>query len=501
MLFNSIEFLLFLPIVVFGYFLLPARWRWGWLLGASYFFYMSWEPVYALLILLSTGVTYASGLLICKEHQRQNGTPLHQGKPKFNRKKLWVFLSFFINLSILVYFKYYNFFVDSFLKFLDLIHFPTVDIPYTQVLLPVGISFYTFQALSYTMDVYRGDIQAERHFGYYALFVSFFPQLVAGPIERSTHLLPQLRKTQVFDFERMKSGLILMGWGFIKKVVIADRIAVVVNTVYGNPSEYSGFVLIVASLFFSFQIYCDFSAYSDIAIGAARIMGINLMKNFKTPYFSKSIAEFWRRWHISLGGWFREYVYFPLGGSRVSLHRTYINLAIVFLVSGLWHGANWTFLIWGGLHAFFQIFGKITQPIRIRLCNALGLNRDTASYRAFQTLITFTLVSFAWIFFRADSLSDAMYIVRHLSLDGLIGFLKGGAFQLGLDKLDFLLGSCSIIALSLLDYHSTRTKLIGVLQKENLPFRWIVYYSIIFIIILLGYYGGYDEANFIYFQF
>ncbi len=461
---------------------------------------MSWQPVYALLILVSTGVTYASGLLICKENQHQNATP-HQENPKFNRKKLWVFLSFFINLSILVYFKYYNFFVDSFLRFLGVINFPSISIPYTQVLLPVGISFYTFQALSYTMDVYKGDIQAERHFGYYALFVSFFPQLVAGPIERSTHLLPQLRKTQVFDYKRMQNGLILMGWGFIKKVVIADRIAVVVNTVYGNPSEYSGFVLIVASLFFSFQIYCDFSAYSDIAIGAARIMGIDLMKNFKTPYFSKSIAEFWRRWHISLGGWFREYLYFPLGGSKKSIPRTYINLAIVFLVSGLWHGANWTFLIWGGLHAFFEVFGKITQPMRITLCNALGLNRDTAGYRAFQTLITFVLVSFAWIFFRADSLSDAMYIVRHLSLDGLIGFLKGGAFQLGLDKLDFLLGFCSIIALLLLDYHSTRTKLIGALQKENLPFRWIVYYCIIFIIILLGYYGGYDEANFIYFQF
>ncbi len=500
MLFNSIEFLLFLPIVLFGYFLIPVKQRWGWLLGASYFFYMSWEPIYALLIMLSTFITYMSGILLHRERAKKQYANYDDDLIS-KRKKLWVFLSFFINLAILVYFKYYNFLLDSFLELLVALNFPSLDIPFSQVLLPVGISFYTFQALSYTIDVYRGDIEAERHFGYYALFVSFFPQLVAGPIERSSHLLPQLRKEQEFNYERMKSGLILMGWGFIKKIVIADRLAVVVNTVYGAPAEYNGFTLVVATLFFSFQIYCDFSAYSDIAIGVARIMGINLMKNFQTPYFSRSISEFWRRWHISLGGWFREYLYIPLGGSKVSLNRTYVNLTIVFLVSGLWHGANWTFLIWGALHAFFQIFGKITKPIRIKICNKLSINREAPSHVAIQAIITFSLVSFAWIFFRANSLSDAVYIVKNLSLDGLLDFLKGGGVELGLDLADLVVGIISIVGLLLLDYQSTRTNLIGKLQSENLPFRWFVYYGIIFTIIILGYYGGFDESSFIYFQF
>ncbi|MGL6168515.1 MAG: MBOAT family O-acyltransferase, partial [Fusobacteriaceae bacterium] len=347
MLFNSLQFLIYFPIVVLLYFLLPFKFRWIWLLIASYFFYMNWNPKYAILMGTSTLVTYLSGILIEKSNS------ILEENQRNKMRKLWVFLSFGINLSILFFFKYFNFLGTNITYILSKIHIG-VKIPNFDMLLPVGISFYTFQALSYTMDVYRGDVKAQKNLGKYALFVSFFPQLVAGPIERSTHLLAQIDKEYNFEYERVKNGLLLMLWGLFKKIVIADRLAVLVNTVYNNPTNYEGFVLIIASVFFAFQIYCDFSSYSDIAIGAANVMGYDLMKNFNRPYFSKSIGEFWRRWHISLGTWFRDYLYFPLGGSKVSKSKRYRNIMVVFLVSGLWHGASWNFIVWGGLHGIYQ---------------------------------------------------------------------------------------------------------------------------------------------------
>ena len=303
---------------------------------------MCWKPEYIFLILFSTIVDYYCGL---KMEGAQNRT----------YKKLFLTLSLFTNLSVLFAFKYLNFFSDSIRYILNEFNI-FYNIPYFNVLLPVGISFYTFQTLSYTIDVYRGQKKAEKHLGVFALYVSFFPQLVAGPIERSTRLLPQLKKENSFDYLRFKNGLLLMLWGFFKKIVIADRLAVLVNTVYNNPIDYQGITLIIATIFFAFQIYCDFSAYSDIAIGASKIMGYDLMKNFNRPYFSKSIAEFWRRWHISLGSWFRDYLYFFLGGNKKGQLIWYKNLMLVFLISGLWHGANWTFVIWGFLHGFYMIF-------------------------------------------------------------------------------------------------------------------------------------------------
>ncbi len=495
MIFNSVKFLFFFPLVIVIYFLLPKRFTWAWLLISSYYFYMSWNPKYAILILASTIITFISGLLIDKENKSSA-----DNKVKIKKKRRWVALSFVINLAILFYFKYYNFFTENLISFTEK-YGGAIDIPLSAALLPVGISFYTFQALSYTADVYRGDIKAEKHFGHYALFVSFFPQLVAGPIEKSKNFLPQIKEKHSFNYERVKDGLLLIGWGIAKKIVIADRLAVVVNTVYNNPTEYQGIPLIIATLFFSFQIYCDFSGYSDIAIGCAKVMGYNLMENFKRPYFSKSIAEFWRRWHISLGTWFKDYLYIPLGGNRVSRFRVYINLAIVFLVSGLWHGANWKFVIWGALHAFYQIAGQVTQNSRQLIIENLKINKNTYSYGAFKKLTTFALVAFAWIFFRANSFGDAIYIIKNISLVGFNDVFKGSLYELGLDKPDFILSCVSIIVLLWIDKLIENIDIFNVFRNENILFRWAVYYIIIFVIILFGFYGGYNESNFIYFQF
>ncbi len=307
-------------------------------MAASFYFYMSWNPKYIFLILTTIIITYFSGIGISKAHK----------KGSIIEKKFFATVSIALNLMILFFFKYFDFAIDSINRSLQMGDFKLLN-PTFDVLLPVGISFYTFQALSYTMDVYRDEnFKVERHFGRYALFVTFFPQLVAGPIERSKNLLSQFYEEHYFDYQRVKNGLLLMIWGLFQKIVIADRAAIVVNTVYNNLTAYTGFEVIVATMFFAVQVYCDFCGYSDIAIGASRVMGFNLMTNFRQPYFSQSIKEFWRRWHISLSTWFRDYVYIPLGGSRCSKIKKYRNLMITFLVSGLWHGANWTYVVWGG---------------------------------------------------------------------------------------------------------------------------------------------------------
>ena len=334
MLFNSIHFIFFFPIVVICYFLINPKYRWSLLLAASYYFYMSWNIKYLILILTSTIITYFSGIFIANTEMP-------------SKRKIILALSLISNLSILFFFKYFNFTIDSINGILNTFN-SGIGLPNMKFLLPVGISFYTFQALSYSIDVYRDKIKPEKHFGIYALYVSFFPQLVAGPIERSGNLIPQLKKKHTFEYNRVTDGLKLMLWGYVKKVVVADRLAIVVNNVYNNVHSYEGASLVLATVFFGIQIYCDFSGYSDIAIGAAHTMGYDLTDNFKRPYYSKTISEFWRRWHISLSTWFKDYLYIPLGGSRVSILRYYFNIFITFLISGLWHGANWKFAIWGG---------------------------------------------------------------------------------------------------------------------------------------------------------
>ncbi len=489
MLFNSFDFLIFFPVVVVLYFIFPKRARWFWLLITSYYFYMSWNPKYAILILTSTIITYLSGIYIEKANSESTGN-----------KKMYVAISFISNLAILIGFKYFNFLNENFTFLFDKMGV-SWEVPNINILLPVGISFYTFQALSYTMDVYSGKIKANRHFGKYALFVSFFPQLVAGPIEKSAHLLPQFNKAKVFDYERIKEGLILMAWGFFKKMVIADRLAVLVDTVYTDPTQYRGIELMVATFFFAIQILCDFSGYTDIAIGAAKVFGIDLSRNFNRPYFSKSIPEFWRRWHISLGAWFRDYLYFPLGGSRVVKWKMYRNLLIVFVVSGIWHGASWNFLIWGFLHGVYQIIDVTLTPIIKVWCQNLKINVNAFAYKMYKVGLTFSLVTFAWIFFRANTLTEAYYIVKNLFHFNPEVILGNGIYEMGLSRTEFKIAYIALIILLIANLLERKYNLMELLKKQHLMLRWTLYVSLIFYILVYGVYGSNEKAAFIYFQF
>lgn len=497
MLFNSLEFLLFFPIVCLIYFAIPHKLRWIWLLVSSYYFYMCWNPKYALLIFTSTFITWLSGYFIDRFNKVDD-------KARAKRlKNIIVAVSFISNLSILFFFKYFDFAINNINSVLGLIGVELLN-PSFDVILPVGISFYTFQALSYTMDVYREDIPCEKNFFRYMLFVSFFPQLVAGPIERSKNLIHQLKEKHSFDFERVKSGLLLMLWGFFQKLVIADRVAISVNAVYNSHTDFGGAEIVLATLLFALQIYCDFSSYTDIARGAAEVMGFKLMDNFKQPYFARSIAEFWRRWHISLSGWFKDYLYIPLGGNRKGEARKYLNIMIVFLASGLWHGASWTFVIWGALHGAYQIIGGLTLPAREKLCRRLSINRDSRIHRLFQRIVTFALVCFGWIFFRANSMSDAMSMVGRIfaSLNPLT-LVGGGLWRMGLDKAQLLVILASVIVLiAVSKTHYDGKHFRPRVMRSNIFVRWTLIFALLFTVLIFGIYGpGYSASQFIYFQF
>ena len=490
MLFNSLQFLIFFPIVTLVYFLIPHKVRYLWLLGASYYFYMCWNPEYALLMLTSTFITYLSGIFIDK------------GKTVLSRK-ITVGVSFCINLAILFYFKYFYFTVDNInaiRQMLDL----SVLTPKFDVILPVGISFYTFQALSYTVDVYRKELEPERNFFKYALFVSFFPQLVAGPIERSKNLVTQISERHYFDYDRARRGLLMMLWGFFQKLVVADRAAILVNTVYNNMEDYGGIMFVIATLCFAVQIYCDFASYSLIAKGAAEVMGFKLMDNFAQPYLSLSIAEFWRRWHISLSSWFKDYLYIPLGGNRKGTFRKYFNLMTVFLVSGLWHGASWNFVVWGFIHGMYQIIGSVTDNSRRLLCELVGIDRTKPQYKWFQRGITFVLVCFAWIFFRSESLSQAIYIIKGIFTDFRPWSVYGGGItSLGIDSANLWVlvsAVCLQFAVSVKEYKGS--SVFDSVEKMHLFARWPIYLALLFVVLIFGIYGpGFEQSQFIYFQF
>ena len=478
MLFNSWTFALFFPIAILGYFALPARVRWVWLLLASCAFYMAFVPAYVLILFAVIAIDYAAGLLIA----RSTGAA----------RRRWLLLSIAANLSVLGFFKYFNFFADNARALADVIGW-NLPLPILQVLLPIGLSFHVFQSLSYTIEVYRGHQAPERHLGIYAVYVMFWPQLVAGPIERPQNLLPQFHAPKAFDPERVARGLRRMLWGLFKKVVVADRLALVVNPVFADPTRYTGVQLGVEAVFFAFQIYCDFSGYSDIALGAADVMGVDLMENFDRPYASRSVTEFWRRWHISLSTWFRDYVYIPLGGSRVGEPQASLNLATVFMVSGLWHGANWTFVVWGALHGLFVVAERHVRrlrgdaPARWPRVQALA-----------QTLATFAAVTVAWIFFRATSLHDAWYVLSHL-LDGVGGQLGSTASLLGtlgtLGLRHVVLGAAAIGVLLLAERLLPRP---GIPPARPLWRSWAVCYALILAMVL---FGVYEDTAFIYFQF
>lgn len=438
MLFNSLHFLLFFIIVTSLYFALPHNRRWLLLLISSCYFYMAFVPIYIIILGGTIVIDYFAGIFIEKS----------EGK----RRKLFLVASLVANIGVLAVFKYYNF-INENLSFLLHGFGASNPIPYLSILLPVGLSFHTFQAMSYTIEVYRGHQKAERHFGIYSLYVMFYPQLVAGPIERPQNMLHQFREKYDFDYDRVISGLRLMAWGLFKKVVIADRLAIAVDTVFNNPEQHNSLSLIIATVFFTFQIFCDFSGYSDMALGAARIMGFKLMTNFDKPYQSKSVHEFWKRWHISLSTWFKDYLYITLGGNRVTVPRWYLNLFIVFLVSGLWHGANWTFVIWGALHGFYLVFGLITQKYRDRFNQLLRIDKVPI----ISTISTFVLVAFAWIFFRANSVDSAFYIVKHMftGIPDVVHQLVNNQpvlESMGLKKNDFALSILLIIFLETVHY-------------------------------------------------
>lgn len=480
MLFNSLHFAIFFPLSVALYFLLPFRLRWIFLLGASYYFYMCWEVVYAFLILFSTAVDYLSAIRI------------EEAKSEAARRR-WLWVSIGVNLSLLFFFKYFTFASRSFSDLLETLGF-SYSLPIVQVLLPVGISFYTFQSLSYTVDVYWRRLPAERHFGLFALYVAYWPQLVAGPIERPAHLLPQLRASHVFDEGRARSGLILMAWGFFKKLVIADRLALYVEPVYSDPASHGGGALLLASYFFAFQIYCDFSGYSDIAIGAARVFGVDLMENFRRPYFATSIADFWSRWHISLSTWFRDYVYIPLGGNREGETRLLRNLLITFLVSGLWHGAAWTFVVWGGLHGLFLIAGRWTAAPRATLRRFVGLETRPALRHFLGAFCTFHLVLLGWVFFRAASLGEALLILERIVASPFdLTDLPRPAGDFGL--------VCAFLGIALLLIHEKKAgdePFADRLLHSGALWRrlWIFACAL-----LIVWFGVFNASEFLYFQF
>ena len=512
MTFNSIPFLIFYPCVLLGYFgsrRLPekigAQVRWIFLLLASYFFYMYSQPALIVLILFTTVVSWVSSLLI----ERLNGKIAsgdlseREAKRAARQKKLYLTLTLITSLGVLFFFKYFIFLCETVFGIVGLFTGQAYQVN-LNLILPVGISFYTFQTLSYAIDVYRGSIRAERHFGYYALFVSFFPQLVAGPIERPANLIPQLRTRLPVTREDVGFGLRKMMLGFFKKIAVADLLSVYVNAIYNNldgMGTVPALGVIFSTLLFAVQIYCDFSGYTDIAIGCARVMGIRLMTNFDRPYTAKTIREFWGRWHISLSSWFRDYLYIPLGGSRCAKWRHLLNIVIVFLVSGLWHGAAWTFVIWGGLHALYQVIGILTLGPRNRLLGKIGLSPDGRIVGALRTFNTFLLVDFAWLFFRANSFADlrkllaalfspASWKVPFANVVSLMGLTASGA----------LLTVVSLVLLVLLDRlirHHDEPAGNGALVRRGafIAVTWMIVFAWMFL-------SANDlTSTFIYFQF
>jgi alginate O-acetyltransferase complex protein AlgI len=469
MLFNSVAFALFFPVVTLAYFVLPARARWALLLSASCVFYMAFVPAYILILLLTVAVDYVAGIVIEEAQGR--------------RRKAYLALSVLTNLGVLFAFKYYNFIAINLSELAHVLGL-SGDLPLLQMLLPIGLSFHTFQAMSYTIEVYRGHQRAERHFGIYALYVLYYPQLVAGPIERPQNMLHQFHAAHRFDAARARDGLVLILWGMFKKVVIADRLASVVDAVFAAPAESGTVSVLVACYAFSVQIFCDFSGYSDVARGCSRVLGIELMVNFDHPYGAVNISEFWRRWHISLSTWFRDYLYVPLGGNRRGLAVLLRNIAIVFVLSGLWHGANWNFLVWGALHAVYLMLHAVYS-------RRFGSPRGRWT-RALGTVLTFHLVAFAWIFFRATSLGNAFAVVR-----------AGGRWStsiagIGVSPLYLATAFVLTVLVLFVEERSRGDRLPLLLSSRPAWQRWALYYSVATLVLSLGRFG---EQQFIYFQF
>ncbi len=468
------QFVLFLPVIVIIFYILPGKSKTIWLLLASYYFYMCWNAKYIVLILLSTIVTFIAGILLEKIE-----SPV--------QRRTILIGNLIINLGILFFFKYFNWLAGDLGKLVG------KDIS-LKILLPVGISFYTFQAIGYTIDVFQRNVKAERNFWTYALFVSFFPQLVAGPIERSGNLIKQVKDipTKQISLEDITNGLQLIAYGYFLKLIIADRAAIYVQKVFDNYTDYGFLELFIGAILFSIQILCDFNGYTTIAIGSAQIMGVNLMKNFKQPYFSTNTKDFWKRWHISLSSWFADYLYIPLGGNRKGFLRTQMNTLITFILSGLWHGASWTYVIWGLLHGLYRIVGNI-KSLFIKSNNTLYANRFI------HRIITFFLVVIAWVFFRADTLKTAFgYFTAMFS-----SYQKVSLMEVTYDWYEWIILILGVLIMSLVDIaHEKNVEIRPQLMAQPVWFRFIIYLATFWIIILFGVYGAKNDENaFIYFRF
>jgi alginate O-acetyltransferase complex protein AlgI len=486
-LFNSLSFLIFFPIVTALYFLLPQKLRWFMLLVASCIFYMAFIPKYILILGITITVDYFVGVIL--------------EKIEGDKKKLFLILSIVSNIGFLFVFKYFNFFNSNLAEMAKFLHW-NYSYEGLKLMLPIGLSFHTFQSLSYIIEVYRGRQKAEHNFGIFALYVMFYPQLVAGPIERPQNMLHQFYEKHAFDFVRFTDGLKIMLWGMFKKVVIADRLAIFVNAVYNHPNAYTGISFVVATIFFAFQIYCDFSGYSDIARGAAKVMGFRLMINFNRPYLSKSISEFWSRWHISLSSWFRDYVYVPMGGNRVAKGRWYFNLFITFLLSGFWHGANWTYIAWGGLNGMYLIMSIVTKDIRHSIAELTKIKKHPLFYKAFRVAVTFCLISFSWVFFRANNMHDAFHIIKSIATDSIntqsiILLIKASNSIKSYGFINLLMSFILIGFLFIVEVIQRKIVIREYIDRFSYA-GWFVYYAALLIIIILG---VFTKTQFIYFQF
>ena len=480
MLFNSIEFLIFFPVVTILYFLLPHKIRWFLLLVSSCIFYMAFVPKYILILGFTIVIDFFAGIFI--------------DKLEGNNKRIFLIISILSNVGILFVFKYFNFFNGNVARLANMLDW-NYPISSLSIILPIGLSFHTFQSMSYIIEVYRGKQKPEKHFGIYALYVMYYPQLVAGPIERPQNMLWQFHKEHKFDVKRTSDGLRLMAWGFFKKLVIADNLALVVNAAYKSPNSLSGLSLLVATYFFAFQIYCDFSGYTDIARGASRIMGIELMENFKRPYLAKTVSEFWKRWHISLTSWFTDYVYISLGGNRCAKWKWYRNTLIVFLLSGLWHGAAWTYVIWGGLNGFYLVFAIWTKGLRQKISHACRIDRVPIINKSVKIFVTFNLICLSWIFFRATSFRSALSIIKKIITDFS---LKMNFGDVGITRYQIVLCCCVILLLLAVQLLQRSKCLSDVISKKPLVLRWGVYYAALILLII---FGVFSTSSFIYFQF